>query len=246
MATALTPEAIAAVARRATKDKHVVVTVRRGGDPTTMMTVEGVVTENLGDSFRFHPEGAEKAETTALVPDGKAGTEYIEIKIKNAESHHDVDIFSMKRSTIPSNLLGITEFDPRSWVRVLVNTPREQLPIVQTMIMTALDHFFSTGPRIPGSYGTLPANEEEKQIHRDAIQSFLRIASLVQMHEALYDMIMHPVLRLCALRRAQTTDGEKRKKILAKAHHVWMLPDPKKRDEEWIKYNNEVAGADLN
>lgn len=246
MAQAMSPEAIVAAARKATKDKQVVVTLRKGDDPTTMISVQGVVTENLGDAFRFHPEGAERAETTALVPDGKVETQYIEIKIKNAEAHHDIDLFSLKRSIVQTNLLGITEFDPRSWVRVLANTPQGQVPIVQTMIMSALDHFFSTGPRAPGSYGTLQASEEEKQIHRDAIQSFLRIASVVHMNDGLYEMIMHPVLRLCALRRAQSTEGEKRKKILAKAHHIWLLLDPKKRDEEWLKYNTEVAGSDLN
>ena len=42
----------------------VIVTLRRGDDPTTMMSVQGVVTENLGDVFRFlsDPEGAVRAE----------------------------------------------------------------------------------------------------------------------------------------------------------------------------------------
>jgi len=243
-APALSNEAIAELVKKATKDKHVTVTLRRGDDTTTTMVAEGIVTENKGDSFRFHPEGAESADATALVPDGKADTQYLEIKIKGGETHNDIDLFSLKRSTLKSNMLGITEYDPRTWVRVIAGTSLTQLPIMVTMIMNTLDTFFGTSPRPAGTYGQLAANDEEKYIHRETIQSFLTLASVVAINEGIYDMLMHPLVRLCAIRRAQGTEGDKRKKILAKAQQIQQLRDPKNRDEEWVRYNNQPAGAD--
>jgi len=242
--SAMSKDAILSAVKKATRDKRVTITARKAADLTTTLVVEGIVVSNDGDSFRFHPDGVDNAEATALVPDGKADTEYIEIKVKGGETHHDVDLFSLRKTVVKSNLLGIVEYEPKSWVKAITNADEAQHTMLLTMIMQTLDGFYNMSPRPPGSYGTLSPADEEKHTHREVIQAFLTLACRVEINTGVYELVMQPVVRLCALRRAQTSEGDKRKRILAKAHQILLLPDLKKREEEWIKYNNQAAGSE--
>jgi len=245
-APGLSKEALLAKLKLATKDKHITVTLRKRGDITAVIKLEGIVTHNHGDSLRFHPDHHEDADATVLIPPAGSDDEVIELVVRGAESFKDIDPWSLKRAGMRSNPLGLVEYDPRSWVKVVSKTTDENMPIVLTMVMSQLDSFYGTVPRQAGSFGTLQPQEEEKAVYREVIQSFITLATKIEMTEGLYEMIAHVVVRLAALRRAQGTDAnsDKRKKILAKAYQIHHLSDPKKRDEEWVKYNNQSAGSD--
>ena len=90
---------VSAIVKKATKDKYVLVLAWKKNDASSILQVEG-------DSFfRFHPEGHEDADATVRVPDGTADTEYLSITFKNAETHKDVDMFTMKRPGLRSILI---------------------------------------------------------------------------------------------------------------------------------------------
>jgi len=243
MLSPLNAEAIKALVKRAEKDMKVTVVIRKKDDPT-ILTYEGVVVAVHDDYFRFHPEGIADAEATARVPDGKADTQYLEIKFRVHDPTKDIDLFSLGRPGLQSNTLGIVEYDPKTWLKVIRSTTKSNLPIVLTMTMNVLDAFFGLSQRPPGSHGMLTPQDEEKHKERDTLIAFLELASEQEITTGTMKCIWPTLLRLCALRRAQGTEGDKRKKILAKCYAIQTVPDLKKREEEWIKYNSQAAGSD--
>jgi len=243
MTSPLNAEEIKILVKKAEKDKKVTVSVRKKGDPT-VLTYEGLVVSVHEDYFRFHPEGVADAEATARVPDGKADTEYMEIKFRVHDHTKDIDLFSLGRPGLQSNTLGLVEYDPKTWLKVIRGTTKGNLPIVLTMTMNVLDAFFGLSQRPQGSHGTLAPPEEEKHKERDYLIAFLELASEQEITTGTMKCLWPTLLRLCALRRAQGTEGEKRKKILAKCYAIQNIPDLKKREEEWIKYNSQAAGSD--
>jgi len=244
MANPLSDIEISAIVRKATKDRYVYVHARQKDDPTTALQIEGRVTEVTDTFFRFHPEGHEDAEATARVPDGRADTQYLSITFKNAETHKDVDMFTMKRPGLQTNSLGIIEYEPKTWVKAIQSAHKANVPMLTQMISSILDAFFFTSPRAPGSHGTLTPQDEEMSNARDTFSAFLEYASTMEVTQGVYRMVQPSLLRLCAIRRARGTEGEKRKKILAKAYSIQMLTDAKKREEEWIKYNSQTLGSE--
>ena len=247
---ALTSAQILDAVKRAKKGSEVTVRVRRSGEQDFSIFKGFIDKIDAGPSptwfdFLLVPT-VESGPKKAKVPNGQSDLEYLEISFPDSEFYADLLVLGSRQRLAGTNALGLIEYDPTTWSKVIRSLGEQGLPTMTDRVMEKFDLFFDTRARLMLTKPGEDPPEDEKVNHRETCIAFMVLCQRTDPNDAVYAMVWPALLRLCGIRRAKGAKPEVRTKILNRAFEIHNMTDRKERDKEWHKYNTSPPGSALN
>lgn len=247
---ALTAAQISDAVKRAKRNTEVTVRIRKVNELDSSIfkgIIDKIDTATPPTWFDFVILPAvENGPKKAKVPSGQQDVEYTEISFPDADIYVDLLVLGSRQRLAGTNTLGLIEYDPTTWPKVIRSLGEAGLATMTDRVMEKFDNFFDTKARVMLANPGENPPEDEKVLHREVCIAFMILCQRTDPTDAVYAMVWPPLVRLCGIRRAKGAKAETRTKILNRAFEIHLMLDRKERDKEWSKYNTAPAGSPIN